>query len=571
MEFEPRLRPAFEYLLGNVLICETMDHAIALRRRNRINCRLVTLDGEQINAGGAMSGGRGGAQESGGVVSRKQEIARTADELALIQERRRTLLEARDAAKKSAYEHGLAEVATEIGRLGEEINRLDSERGQLLTSEIGCGRRIDELTARMQERAIQRDRQQELVNQARVDAATGAERLEAIRNHVAHLVRSLQAIEDSRDERRHRLHTLDARRAQLALEVTAQRAEAEHAQAELDASADELTALSNERDRQRDRIEEGRQEARVLAARTSVANRELAEAQRKAGEASLRIATLAERLLEEQGLDITEAFTHWVTPDDFEIEAKTKELAAFDAERRNLGPVNMAALDELEEAQEREAFLGNNHADLVNARDRLLEVIADLDQTSSKLFHDTYLSVRDNFQALFRKLFGGGKADLLLETKDEQGNAVDPLEAGLEIMACPPGKNPKIITQLSGGEKALTAIALLFAVYLTKPSPFCILDEVDAPLDEANVDVYNSMIREFTVPRGDKPGSQFIVITHKKRSMQRADAIYGITQNEPGVSTKISVRFDDVDKALGGAGGDGELKATTRGAGPFTG
>ena len=143
------------------------------------------------------------------------------------------------------------------------------------------------------------------------------------------------------------------------------------------------------------------------------------------------------------------------------------------------------------------------------------------------------------------------------------------LEAGLEIYAQPPGKNPKVITQLSGGEKALTAIALLFSVYQAKPSPFCILDEVDAPLDEANVDVYCNMVRDFT--RGKEvegfKGSQFIVITHKKRTMQRADAIYGITQNEPGVSTKISVKLGD----LADGNDSGELAPTTRGSGPYAG
>jgi chromosome segregation protein len=139
------------------------------------------------------------------------------------------------------------------------------------------------------------------------------------------------------------------------------------------------------------------------------------------------------------------------------------------------------------------------------------------------------------------------------------------LEAGLEIVAQPPGKNPKIITQLSGGEKALTAIALLFAVYQTKPSPFCILDEVDAPLDESNVDVYCNMLREFV------KDSQFIVITHKKRTMQRVDAIYGITQNEPGVSTKISVKFEELHKLGDLEGAEGELAPTVHGSGPFAG
>ena len=238
--------------------------------------------------------------------------------------------------------------------------------------------------------------------------------------------------------------------------------------------------------------------------------------------------------------------------------------------------MNLAAIDELKDVQSREEYLAKNHADLGTAAEKLAGIIEHINDVSRKLFEATYKQVRANFQALFRKLFGGGSADLKLERweieviPDPEGGPprevkkeVDVLEAGLEIVAQPPGKNPKIITQLSGGEKALTAIALLFAVYRTKPSPFCVLDEVDAPLDEANVDVYNSMLREFTQAEAGRAGSQFIVITHKKRTMQRADAIYGVTQNERGVSTKISVKFEDVDHV------ESQLAPTARGAGPF--
>ena len=214
---------------------------------------------------------------------------------------------------------------------------------------------------------------------------------------------------------------------------------------------------------------------------------------------------------------------------------------------------------------------------MTHAQNKLREIIEQINDISRKLFENTYREVRKNFQELFRKLFGGGKADLVLEKPEaweetlpdgqvikHKPQPLDILEAGLEIVAQPPGKNPKIITQLSGGEKALTAIALLFAVYQTKPSPFCILDEVDAPLDESNVDVYCNMLREFV------KDSQFIVITHKKRTMQRVDAIYGITQNEPGVSTKISVKFEDIGKLGDTEGVEGELSATVQGAGPYS-
>jgi chromosome segregation protein len=163
----------------------------------------------------------------------------------------------------------------------------------------------------------------------------------------------------------------------------------------------------------------------------------------------------------------------------------------------------------------------------------LAALIEQLDDQSRTRFTEAFESIRENFHELFRKLFGGGKADILLEEPEQ------PLECGIEIIARPPGKEPQSISLLSGGEKTLTAVALLLAVFKSKPSPFAILDEVDAALDESNIDRFNTVVNEFL------SRSQFIVITHNKRTMQCADVLYGITMEEPGVSKRMSVRFDD--------------------------
>ena len=295
----------------------------------------------------------------------------------------------------------------------------------------------------------------------------------------------------------------------------------------------------------------------------------------------MRLEGLSQRILDDYHLVLSEAFANYARPADLDWPALRKRLNDAEQELTALGPVNLAAIDELQEVQAREEFLDQQFTDLGNAAEKLKGIIEQINDVSRTLFQTTYREVRRNFQELFRKLFGGGRADLVLEQPEaitettpegevvtRKAEPLDILEAGLEIVAQPPGKNPKIITQLSGGEKALTAIALLFAVYQTKPSPFCILDEVDAPLDEANVDVYCSMLREFVrgAQSGSGRGSQFIVVTHKKRTMQRADAIYGVTQNEPGVSTKISVKFEDVQRLTDS---DQELAPTVRGEGPY--
>jgi chromosome segregation protein len=164
---------------------------------------------------------------------------------------------------------------------------------------------------------------------------------------------------------------------------------------------------------------------------------------------------------------------------------------------------------------------------------RLEALIAELDAESRTRFATTFEEIRVNFIDLFRKLFGGGKADIILE------DPLNPLECGIEILARPPGKEPQSISLLSGGEKTMAAVALLFAVFKSKPSPFAILDEVDAALDEANIGRFNTIVDEFQTQ------SQFIVITHNKRTMQSADTLYGVTMEEPGVSKRVSVRFED--------------------------
>jgi len=203
-----------------------------------------------------------------------------------------------------------------------------------------------------------------------------------------------------------------------------------------------------------------------------------------------------------------------------------------------LGPVNMCALEEQQELETHHAFLKTQSEDLNSARASLKDVIFRINRHSRGLFQQTFEAVKVHFNETFRKLFGGGKADLLLEENE------DVLEAGIEIIARPPGKEPRNITLLSGGEKTMTMIALLFAVFRSRPAPFCILDEVDAPLDEANVERFNLMVREFL------DQSQFLVITHNKETMSFADVLYGITMPEPGVSKRIAIKFEELEKHL---------------------
>ncbi len=201
----------------------------------------------------------------------------------------------------------------------------------------------------------------------------------------------------------------------------------------------------------------------------------------------------------------------------------------------SMGPVNLDAIEEFEELEQRQQFLELQNNDLLKAKSELLEAIAKINKTTEELFAETFQRLRENFGIMFRELFGGGRADLALMDSD------DPLECGIEIIARPPGKQPQSISLLSGGERAMTALALLFAIYMVKPSPFCVLDEMDAPLDDSNINRFIRILERFTEQ------SQFVVISHNKRTIARADYLYGVTMEQKGVSKLIGMRFTRAD------------------------
>ena len=243
---------------------------------------------------------------------------------------------------------------------------------------------------------------------------------------------------------------------------------------------------------------------------------------------------LVERVQEELQIDLAESYKNY-EESHVDWEKIREEIAELRGKIERLGNVNLDAIAEQEDLEKRHNFLSSQVEDLNTSKAQLQQLISRLNKKSREKFAQTFEEVRVHFQEVFRKLFGGGKADIVLE------DAEDILEAEIEIIARPPGKETRSISLLSGGEKALTAIALLFAIFKTKPSPFCFLDEIDAALDEANNERFNLLLREF------QRDSQFIVITHSKRTMSIADVLFGITMQTRGVSKKISVRFDEYD------------------------
>jgi chromosome segregation protein len=232
------------------------------------------------------------------------------------------------------------------------------------------------------------------------------------------------------------------------------------------------------------------------------------------------------------------AKVHVMTPEEMaaagaatDWNAVGQQIESLQQKLDEIGPVNLVAIEEYEETEQRYQFLSKQHDDLVSAKAQLLEVINRINVQTRQMFIETFEKVRENFRLMFTEVFGGGKADLILSDEN------DVLESGIEIMARPPGKQLQSISLLSGGEQTMTAVALLFSIYQVKPSPFCVLDELDAPLDESNINRFVRVLQRFIT------NSQFIVITHNKRTIGMADVLYGVTMEERGVSKIVSVKF----------------------------
>jgi len=257
----------------------------------------------------------------------------------------------------------------------------------------------------------------------------------------------------------------------------------------------------------------------------------LAEIKDRLNELKLQLAGMKERLSVEFRINLNDILDK-PSKGDAPVEELQEKSDRMKKRLENLGEVNPTAIEAFQEMKKRYEFILEQKNDLVTAKDSLLQTIQEVEATANQQFLDTFNRVRDNFQKVFKALFTEeDTADLILENPE---NLAD---TSIDIVAKPKGKRPSSITQLSGGEKTLTATALLFAIYLIKPAPFCILDEVDAPLDDANVGKFTNMIRQFS------ENSQFIIVTHNKMTMGAVDVIYGVTMQEPGVSKLVAVDF----------------------------
>jgi len=294
-----------------------------------------------------------------------------------------------------------------------------------------------------------------------------------------------------------------------------------------------LKKLESERDELRNALAENDAHARRDREDLHAIEESLHKLDLHRQELTLRLEGLTAKAAEQYEVRLSDYAANFVEKDQNwpAMEARVEEVGE---KIRRLGPVNVEALDEQTELEIRAEQLKTQESDALKAISDLREIIRRNKEICTTRFTETFEQIRENFHEMFRKLFGSGRADIILE------DPANVLECAIEIIAKPPGKEPSALSLMSGGEKALTAVALLFAIFKTKPSPFCIMDEVDAPLDETNIERFVGVLREYTST------TQFLVITHSKRTMAMADCLYGITMEELGVSKPISVRFEDI-------------------------
>lgn len=539
---------------------------------------LLSLTGMAVDVHGVIR--IGNPLGSSGKLERRERVKLLREELDEAREKAKAARNSREIAETEAAS---AETALEEawGRLreAEDANRLAAAQLQAQADKrVRLDRHQEELARQVEgtrsagARALERsktaledrDLLQEEVDRLRAEEESGRRRVaeaqeawedarareselavevarkEGDRNR---LLERLVEAEGSLEDSRTRSEALQAEETGLTAELVAAKALKEEGASATEAlfhQRDEAQETLVSREQSAERLAESLQEAdrRVRTARAaerdSLDRRHAQELEQQ--ELIGQIGRIQERLEGEWGkpLEVLLAEAEPVEGDPEELEEELKEIVQ---KLDGIGLVNMLAVEEHQEESARLEFLLEQREDLKSARDDLRAAIREINETATKLFEDTFDDIRENFQNTFQRLFEGGEANLWLEDKD------DPLESTIEIHASPRGKKTQRIDLLSGGERALTALSLLFGIYLVKPSPFCVLDEVDAPLDESNIYRFIRLLQEF------KDQSQFIVITHNARTIEAADWIYGVTMEEPGVSRIVGVKLEDALQA----------------------
>ena len=603
---EPQVEALLKSLLGRTFIAPDLGTATAQIQNGHAGCDFVTLGGELLNRHGIYTGGYlnkgGNGKAPSSILGRKNQIAELQAELAELQKlvedasRKRGELLSEQTELQASLQQAQTElrvqevaIATREGEfkalqnsnrlLHQKIETVVFEVQSLAAQEVEGLQKRDALAAKlneleMRERSAQeqvlaltaelenlrtqRDAANAALTESKVALASDEQLASSFKQQRSALEQRIRELAQVVEQRKNECSSFISRQEQAQTEIQDSRGQIErlqHEREQVSALTAELVGQKNSQDGEITSREETlrSQRSRLTELQNLRGGLEVELAQK-----NMSVQNLREKVQQKYHLNLDDirseciTITHadegqpqvqTLTPEEMaasgagtDWNAVNEQVSQLQTKLDEMGPVNLVAIEEYEETEQRHTFLTTQHDDLVNAKTQLLEVINRINTQTRQMFLETFEKIRDNFRAMFVDVFGGGKADLVLSDEN------DVLESGIEIVARPPGKQLQSISLLSGGEQTMVAVSLLFSIYQVKPSPFCVLDELDAPLDESNVIRFVKILQRFLAH------SQFVIITHNKRTIGMADVLYGVTMQEHGVSKIVSVKFHKADE-----------------------
>jgi chromosome segregation protein len=607
IEGDASVRPLLRRLLGNTRIVKDLATATHHWQQSGGAYHFVTVSGEVLSGQGVYTGGyangNGNGKAPASILGRKNQIVELQGGLAALHEqvadvsRRKGLLQAEQTELHASLQQAQTElraeevaIATNEGEfkalqnsqrlLHQKIDTvvyeirslaaqeqeglqkraiLVSKASDLENRENASQQRVAETNQLLDTLRQQRDAATAALNESKVALATDEQMRASCQQQVASLDQRMRELTQIIDQRKHDLGSFVTRKEQAQSEIQQSRGEIDRLAHDRGQLSDQIATLVFQKQAQESDIN-GREES------LRESRRKLTDMQQQRGTIEVELAqknmavqNLRERIQQKYHLNLDDIRSECITityaeegpakvqtlsPEEMAAAGAgtdwtevAKQVEALQQKLDEMGPVNLVAIEEYEETEQRYQFLAKQLEDLVQAKAQLHEVINRINVQTKEMFRETFEKIRDNFRNMFTEVFGGGKADLILADEN------DLLESGIEIVARPPGKQLQTISLLSGGEQTMTAVSLLFSIYQVKPSPFCVLDELDAPLDESNINRFIRVLQRFL------DHSQFIIITHNKRTIGMADVLYGVTMQEQGVSRIVSVKFHKANEA----------------------
>ncbi|NLW22256.1 MAG: chromosome segregation protein SMC [Tissierellia bacterium] len=574
ISFDRVYKDIFEYLLGRTIVVENIDYATQVAKKFNYSYRVVTLEGDIINIGGSMTGGSL-PQLSGSLLNRKyrmesikKEINHITEILDKLEEEKINLKSSIDSNEKEIktleaklqdinisiirLENERNKYSTELNRGNEAITKYKDEIKKLNMELMDIEKKEEDLNRQLTLLNDENSSLKEKIDELMLEFEEGKAIREKAMKEVTDTKIQINSLENRLANNKEKLEKIEGELKNTTAQISLKENEIKEKKKEIDIISKDILSLEGDIDKLsilekeqenifhalRDEKDKYMEEFYLEQSRFKETNERLTGIEKqknnwelKEAKLSVQLDNIYSKLEEEYELEYDEAIKLLVEIED--LDKAHEEVKRLKGEIKKLGSVNLSSIDEYRAVNERLEFMEKQEKDLLSAIDDLKKVIKDMESKMEKQFLSYFHTINENFNKVFSILFDGGKASLSLE--DEKNI----LTCGIEINAMPPGKKLQNLNLLSGGEKSLTAVALLFAILQTKSTPFCILDEIDAALDDANINRYTSYLKSFSNK------IQFIMITHRKKTMEIADVLYGVTMEEEGVSKMVSVKLSD--------------------------